>query len=229
MVTRSYFAILHYLSRFGRCCLNGYEDRQTQSASMWAVVGMRLTPTLSVGSSLSCQLNAAGLHAAAAAANSSKRSSTNFSTSSDNVEEVNCTSADVGYVSAVDVTQRRAPPSPAPDRRRQLLDQLPAGDLVDVFPVGGGRRPVNGIDSDRQRRVDQLSAEVDARTITPTFDHATRSTSAIMNRDNNGPMSGTTTGRASRPVTWSCEANDVIFSAVNQRDDVDRGVIASTP
>jgi len=55
-----------------------------------------VTPTLSVGSSLSYQLNAAGLHPSTAAINNSctKRSSTNFSTSSDNQDDVAWTPLD---------------------------------------------------------------------------------------------------------------------------------------
>jgi len=192
-------------------------------------VGMRLTPTVSVGSSLSCQLSAAGLHAAGAANSSSKRSSTNFSTSSDNPEDVNCTSVDVGYVSAMDATQRPAPPSPTADRRRQLLDQTPntsANDVIEAFPVGGWRHLGRSTDIDRQRRVDQLPAEVDMRT-RPTS--MTWSILATTNHDKKEHLSGTTTSRASRPVTWSCNANDVILSSLNQRHDVDRGIIASTP
>ena len=106
---------------------------------MWYdVVGMRLTPTLSVGSSLSCQLSAAGLHAAAAATvnSSSKRSSTNFSTSSDNQDDdVNSTPVDV------DAARRRVPPSPSADLRRHLIDQPAAvspDNVLEAFPVDSG-------------------------------------------------------------------------------------------
>jgi len=60
--------------------------------------------------------------------------------------------------------------------------------------------PVSG-GRDRRRRVERRSAEV--------YDHVTR---------------------ASRPTTWSCDvASDVIVTSLNQRGDVDRGIIASTP
>jgi len=215
---------------------------------MWvAAVGARLTPTPSVGSSLSCQLQAAGLHAAAAVNSSSKRSSTNFSTSSDNPEDVNCTSFDVGYVSAVDVTQRRAQLSPAADCR-QLFVQPPttsADDVVDAFPAGSARRLGRSVDSDCQRRVDQLPPEVDARTRS-TSDHVTRSTSATTNGDSNGAVSKTimsgssmpprrsrnandVTNLSSMPPQWSYNATDVILSSLSQRNNVDRGIITSTP
>ena len=179
-----------------------------------------MTPTPSAGSSLSCQLHAAGLHAAPANS-SSKRSSTNFSTSSaDNQEDVNCTSVDV------DGIQRRAPTSPAADCRCQLSDQPPtisADDVTDAFPVGDGHRSGRSADT-----VDQLPAEVDART-KATSDRVTRSTSMTLNGDNDRPVSGTMLSPSSAPRTWSCNANDVILSSLNQRGDVDRGIIASTP
>jgi len=185
-------------------------------------VGTRLTPTPSVGSSLSCQLHAAGLHAAATANNSSsKRSSTNFSTSSDNAEDANCTSVDVGYVSAVDATHRQAPLSTVSDCSRQLLNQPPTSsidDAIDTFPVGDRRRSGRSVEP----RVDPFPTEVDTRT-KPTADHVTRWT---LNRDYSGPVLGT---HCSAPRRWSCNANDVILSSMNQRDQVDRGVITSTP
>jgi len=178
---------------------------------MWVAIGSGWTPTMSVGSSLSCQLNAA-----AAANCSSKRSSTNFSTSSDNQDDVNCTSLDVGYVSAIDATHRRAaPPSPTPDRRRQALEQPPAtsaDDVIEAFPVG-----------DCRRRVDRLPAEVDAARTRPASDHVTRSTT------NHEQVSGTSVSRASRPITWLCNDDDVILSSLNQRHERDRGIIATTP
>jgi len=181
------------------------------------VIGTRLTPTASVGSSLSCQLNAAGLHsnpAAAVAANcSSKRSSTNFSTSSDNQDDVNCTSLDVGYVSALDATQQRTPTS---NRPIQLRGRSPvADDVIQAFPVGSGLHPTSST-------VAQLAAEGGAR---PTSDHVTRSTSATAKRDTTASVPN----RRGRPVTWSVDASDVILSSLNQRGDAHRGIITSTP
>ena len=221
-----------------------YQRSEMAYVLMWSRVGgVMLTPTLSVGSSLSCQLSAAGLHPAAAAANSSsKRSSTNFSTStSDNADDANCTSADVGYVSTVDVTQRRAAPaSPGAavvDRRRQVAHQQPAttshpgdDDSVEAFPVvAGGRPPGRSTDVDRRRRVEQLPAEVDART-RPTSGYVTQSTSTtydLLGGDESGQVSGPGAGRRADggPTTWSSMNVDVILSSLNQRDDVDRGVI----
>lgn len=192
------------------------------TASITPSTGTRLTPTPSVGSSLSCQLHAAGLHATAANNSFSKRSSTNFSTSSDNAEDPNCTSVDVGYVSAVDATNRRAPLSTVvPDYSRQLLDQPPISfidDVIDTFPVGYRRRSGRSIES----RVDRFqTTEVDMRTKT-TADHVTRWT---LNVDYNIPVSTT----CSAPRRWSCNANDVILSSLNHRDQVDPGIIVSTP
>ena len=188
---------------------------------------MRLTPTLSDGSSLSCQLSAAGLHSAAANI-SSKRSSTNFSTSSDNVESVNCISADVDNASAVDVTERQAARSLALDSRRQFPSTTSLDDVINEFPVGSGRLPERCADSDTRHQVEQLAVEVDTRT-RPTSDHVTRLTSATVNGDSKRPLSEIITRRSGRPPTWCFDGNDVILSSLHQRDDVDRGVITSTP
>jgi len=155
---------------------------------------VRAVGLLSVGSSLSCQLNAAGLQAAAAAGganSSSKHSSTNFSTSSDNVSP------------SVD---RRALSSPAAaDRLSQLIDLTSADDVIEAFPVGGG----HSNSTDRQpRRLGRL----------PTSGHVPSS--------NRRPVFESMTSRASRPTAWSC---DGVCSLLNQRGDVDRSVIASTP
>jgi len=183
--------------------------------SVGCCVGM--TPTPSAGSSLSCQLHAAGLHAAAANC-SSKRSSTNFSTSSaDNHEDVSCMSVDVGN----DGIQRRASPSPAADRLCQP-PSISADDVIDAFPVGDGHPSRRSTDTG-----DQLPAEADAGT-KATSDRVSRSTSMTMNGDNNGSVSGTMPSARSAPRTWSCNASDVILSSLYQRGDVDRGVIAST-
>jgi len=181
-------------------------------------VGLRLTPPLSVGSSLSCQLNAA------AANTSSQRSSTNFSTSSDNADDVvNSTSADVGYVSALDFTRRPTALSPTPDHQRRPPTASPS-DVIEPFPVGGGR----STDTDRRLRVDQLPAEVDVKR-RPTSDHVTRSMLATKCHGRTEPLLVTTASRAGRPTTWSCDAGDVIVTSPSQRDAVSRGVITTTP
>jgi len=109
------------------------------SVSITTSTGTRLTPTLSIGSSLSCQFSAAGLYAAAATVNSSsKRSSTNFSTSFDNQnDDVNSARFDVD----LDAIRRRIQPSLSADRRRQLIDHPAAvspDNVLEAFPVDSG-------------------------------------------------------------------------------------------
>jgi len=166
-----------------------------------AAVG--LTPPLSVGSSLSCQL-------AAAANTSSKRSSTNFSTSTDDHvdDDVNCTSADVGYASAqLDFTQPPHPHEPPATTPR---------DVVEAFPPS---------DTNRRLRVDQLPAEVDHQRRRPKSDHVT---SKSKYGDKTEPLLPVTR-RSSRPTTLSSDASDVIVTSPSRRDDVGRGVISTTP